>query len=226
MSISDGMSSGAEYADFEVQEFALLNEVTPGTDGDNNPNQRVLAEFEPLEDRGGLSANEVAELVYLETIAYIEIEDENADQDVGTTGESRGYIGLNSQGDPESLNSSAADGGNITIQFTDQDVKDVKGKTVTDQGRLQPYALERGLPFDDQTNGPGGNSSGDTFHAQKHMRNIFGRGPVLDVTDNICIFNAVNVSDTIITVGATTRCYAVWDTAEVDEAGREFSLPQ
>jgi hypothetical protein len=225
MSIAEGtMTEGAEYADFEIQEIATLAEVTPNND--TNPNLRTLTEFEPLEDRGGLDANEVAELVYLEVTAHLEIEDEEADQNVATTGEVRGYVGANSGGTDESTNSVPAVG-NTIIQRNDGDNDtDVVGTSITDQGRFQIYQLERGLPFDDQTNGPGGNSSGDTFHAEKNMRELFGRGPVLDVTDSIDIFQAVNVSDTVVPVQAGTRAYCVWDTATVDEAGREFSVPK
>lgn len=213
---------GSEYADFEHQEAGLFQST--GT-FDGNPNTQSVAEFDPLEDVGGLSANEVAELVYMEVLATLEFEDENGDQNVATTAEIRGYVGANLNSPEQSTNSQD----NVSTRQVSGNVGGVQlsGSSITESGKFQIYGFAgAGLPSDDQTNGAGGNGGGHHFYAKKPFRKLMGRGPVLDQTDTMQIYQAINAGDSIMPVQGVTRVSLVWDTAEIDEAGQEFSIPK
>lgn len=222
---------GTDYSEFEYQQITAQIEIE---DPVTNPNASVLHTLEPLRDIGGLDNNEVAELVYLETQASVEIEDEVADQDVGTAMETRGTVGLNLAATRASLvggniGSGDTDGATDIIEtFNGVDPANVESanSTRSEDRILQLYRANGGIPFDDQLNGPGGNASFEHFYAEKHYRNMTGRGPVLDANDDVSITQALNAGDTVVPVGANVRCHLIWDVAEVNDAGRAFSVPE
>jgi len=213
-SINDEMATGADidYSDFEYQ-FANL---TPQAEGGSPFNY----EFDVLEGRGGLDNNEVAELVYIETQASLEYElDAGAnDQDVATAGELRGLVGANIDG---------GNGINGLGQRVDTNINSPGTGFVATDDRVFQLFEARGAPgFDDETSGPGGNTFTTSTLYTKNWRELVGRGPVLDSSDNITVDGLVIAGDTLagITLG-NIRLHMVFDTAEVSDAGRAFSVP-
>jgi len=81
-----------DYADYDYQ---VLRVEDKATNNSGSVNEQFLTTIEPLEAIGGLSNNEVAELVYMEVQATIEPEDESESQGVATIAEYRGVIGAN-----------------------------------------------------------------------------------------------------------------------------------
>lgn len=222
-------ADGTDYSDFEYQTAALRTQVTPDDSVSTNPRARTVTSFEPLARIGGLDNNEVAELVYLETFADIEIEDEEvADQDVATTGELRGAVGINLPASDSAFPESADVGFRgevVEAANIPEDNVTTRGNSRSDDRILQQYFSGFGLPFDDQTNGPGGSGTYNHFYAEKSYRSLTGRGPVLDANDDLSVSAAVNVSDSIIPIASNTRIHCVWDVAETSDAGRRFSVP-
>lgn len=232
--MSGGMDDSTDYSDFEYEQITAALEVTGDDAETTNPNAYAVHTFNPLDDIGGLDNNEVAELVYLEVNAYLEFEDEGADQNVATTGETRGVVGINlstgSRADFLNSNIGAEQtDGQAEIVDTFNNTTDgqiaVANSTKSEDRILQLFSANGGQPFDDQTNGPGGSGSHDGFRAEKNWRQLTGRGPVIDQSDDFCIGQTVNVSDTIIGTVGTVRCHLVYDVAETSDAGRRFSVP-
>jgi hypothetical protein len=230
----DGAGGETDYSDFEYEQITAALEVDGDEDSTTNPNAYAVHTFNPLDAIGGLDNNEVAELVYLETTVTLEYEDEVDDQDVGTTAETRGIVGVNlsTGGRADFLNANIGaeqTDGQAQVAETFNDTLDenigVANSQKAEDRILQLFAANGGLPFDDQTNGPGGAGTHEQFYAEKKWRDLTGRGPVLDQSDDFCIGQTVNVSDTIIPVVGTVRCHLVWDVAETSDAGRRFSVP-
>jgi len=228
----DGMDGDvADYSDFEYQTIEA-NPTLQGSDGPNVGFDAVY-QFEPLEAIGGLDNNEVAELVYLEVHAGIEIEDESDDQNVATGAELRGVVGINLPESQAAFLSTTQSGApanfDATVIRTNPDTEEpftLGGANKAEDRFLQPYRATASPPFDDQTNGPGGGRSDDAFLAEKSYRDLTGRGPVLDANDDVSISLSLNVGDTILQTGADIRVHMVWDVAETSDAGRRFSVPQ
>jgi hypothetical protein len=60
---------------------------------------------------------------------------------------------------------------------------------------------------------------------ERPWRQVTGRGPVLDSNDDIGVNSRLVVNDSIIGCVGQVRAHLVWDVAEVDDAGRAFSVP-
>jgi hypothetical protein len=208
-----GGASGTDYSDFEYQTLKLNN--TAG--GNGNVNSEFLYEVEPLGGIGGLDNDEVAELVHLEVHASIEPEDEKNDQDVATAADLRGIVGANIN----TLDGLTGIGNTIAKQGSGGG----SGLEVSDDRVFQQFQARAVLPFDDQTNGPGGGSF-DSFHNSRNFRRITGRGPVLDSTDDITVSGAIIGGDVLASVlSSSINIHLIYDTAHVGEAGRAFSVP-
>lgn len=212
-----------DYSDFKYQHVQQSLQFTPN---DDQASAGGSVQIEPLNQAGGLDQNEVAELVQMETIAYVELEDESADQNVATTGSMRAVIGANLPNSREAFpegGGTTTDG--TTYDVTNADFDNVLINSLVDDRIFQQVQTQFGVPFDDAASGVGGSGSHENFHNTKNFRQEVGRGPVLDSTDDITINSDLNVSDALISVGGEIRVSFVWDTAEVSDAGRAFSLP-
>lgn len=219
-------SADTDYSDFEYQQIVTRNQLDPTG---SNPDATVQYEIEPLSGIGGLDNNEVAELVALEVITGLEVDDEIADQDVGTYAEHRGVVGANLPATrsilPGTIRSNDVDGTVVTSSATASSSTRIAGSQSEDR-IFQMFRGSLSLPFDDQTNGPGGAGSENSFHSVKSFRDISGRGPVLDASDDMTVLDRVIVGDTVLPVESNVRLNCVWDVAETSDAGRAFSLPK
>jgi hypothetical protein len=227
------MGGSIDYSDFEYQVVSLENRISSVLDT-TNPSVDTVFSIEPLQFAGGLSQNEVAELVYLETYVGLETEDEGGAQTAATTAEARGAIGINfpnsqdafvskvqQQTNPQDANSA------VIRASTGVDIEDdvnALSSIRTDERFLQFYRAMQGPAFDDDT-GAGGSQTHDHFRAQKNYRQLTGRGPVFDANDDLSVSSSVNIGNTVNGGGANIRLHCVWDVAEVDDAGRAFSVP-
>lgn len=218
-----------DYSDFRYQQINAQLQLEQASD--TNPRAQARTDIDVLEGRGGLDQNEVAELVAIaDAAAYVEIEDETDDQDVATSVECRGVLGANLPASdnafPASPQNTKVIGELFGLRGRTEDQVDVEVRTEVDDRKFMLYSTSGGLPFDDQTNGPGGSATHDQWGPYtKNFRDMVGRGPVLDSNDDVSIAQAMNVGDTIITVSHNLRATLIWDVAETDDAGRAFSVP-
>ena len=60
----------------------------------------------------------------------------------------------------------------------------------------------------------------------KNMRNLTGRGPVLDQTDDLTVASRAIASDTVLSPIFRVQVSCIWDVAETSDAGRVFSVPE
>lgn len=223
MSVNMDMDDPVDYSDFRYQTLLAKLDLVPSGQG-ASIGGAITAE--PLEGAGGLDNNEVAELVNLKVLATVEIEDETDDQDVATTGSLKGAIGANLP-----LNAQAFTEGGVDITGDSFDLdnvgsSDVDGSSKVDDRLFDEYQVSFGQPFDDEANGLGGGGSHENYLYSINYRNMTGRGPVLDSTDDITIIQDINVSDSILLTSGETRVHMTWDIAEVSDAGRAFSVPR
>lgn len=228
MSINmDDETGVVDYSDYRHQNVNLQYDLPNQETGGGNGRAAYSYTFDPLDDVGGLDSNEVAELVYLETIAFIEYEDETADQNVGATENFVGMIGANL-----SPNNFGERGVTVEGEIIESDttvdtsvLQTTFGDSTTDSSAFQPFKVTDNAPFDDEANGLGGGSGAGLFHAEKAYRDLTGRGPVLDQTDNMEAIGRIISSDSVIEVRGNLNLHMIWDIAEMDESGREFQVP-
>lgn len=219
-----------DYSDYETQiaHLEFVGNIDDTQDRPRSGQKSVAHLIEPLDGVGGLSQNEVAELMYLETSAYIETEDEFNDQNTKASLEHRGAVGINL---PERKAALPRDFGvpnetSVIDSETDMTADAFRSQTQTDNAYLQHYETYSGIGFDDETNGPGGAYTGDHFHAEKNFRATHNRGPVLDSNDDLVLLQSLNAGDIVGAVTAVTKLTMYFDVAETSDAGRRFSLPR
>jgi hypothetical protein len=217
-----------DYSDYRTQMAIVELPVEVETAGDQDG--RVSFSIEPLSSVGGLSNNEVAELVYLETEVAVEIEDDEADQDVGTVIEHRGAVGVNLPASDSGgfVRNTSTPSPERTVIDEPQDASyalATSSSTVSDNKFLQQYMTYTGPPFDDETNGLGGGFSGQPRTYEKSFRATHNRGPVLDQNDDIVVNMGFSAGDILSDFELIVRLTMYWDVAETSDAGRQFSVP-
>lgn len=211
---SGAMANDTDYSDFEYQQIAGHIELEDG----GNVNGSAVHNIEPLEGGGGLDNNEVAELVYVQLTASVEVEAENG----GTGGhvEQRGVLGANlGQSRDTELESAAnrvrlgeaGDPGSAIVD-TNSTSADYETYTQVEDRIFVPFTVHSG----------DGGLKTTTF--TRSWRDLTGRGPVLDATDDINIHHRLVKSGGGPTQ-SVVRAHLVWDTAETSDAGRAFSVP-
>lgn len=223
MSVNMDMDgTGTDYSDFQVQQVAIEQQLQPSGQG-----ARTFDKFtvEPLEGVGGLSTNEVAELVYLEVQAGIEYDTEVDDQNVGSQTEFRGVVGVNLPATGSTFTTRTnvrVDTENIETQNA---TNNNRGGTATDNARLAHFQTFSGVPFD-TGGGPGGSGVTVGYRAEFSYRDLTNRGPVMDQNDDITPVTAMIADDLIISPTGNLRLHMVWDVAETEDSGRRFAVPE
>jgi len=229
MSMNMDGGGSTDYSDFEYQQLSARLSTADSTGGtDTNVDGSGAVSFDVLGGIGGLDNNEVAELVYLETNVIMEFEDEVDDQNVGTDVQGRGVIGADLPlGEGAFIQGkNPVDGQLFDLQNTDDSFSSMSGNSTSDDRMFQLFTVSGGHPFDDETNGVGGSANHENFYAEKPWRELTGRGPVLDASDDIVVALDINAGDSIISQAIEARFHMVWDVAEVSDAGRAFSVPK
>jgi hypothetical protein len=228
VNIDEMGAQSMDYGEFRYQQVQAQTTVDPTNE--TNPSVDTLYTIEPLSRIGGLDPNEVAELVYLEVYADLEFETESESQGVASGAETRGVVGINLPASEGAFVEPQADEfneGQITEIFRGLTEGDVLTKLEdgTDDKKLQMFRAHGSLPYDNAGTGAGGSGYSNDFYAEKSYRDLTNRGPVLDSNDDVSIAINVNVANTNINVSGVVRVHMVWDVAEVDDAGRAFSVP-
>jgi hypothetical protein len=102
----------------------------------------------------------------------------------------------------------------------------VTGRSSTRDDIFQHFRTVGFPQITDTTGGLGAGGSVDGFYSMKNFRDLVGRGPVLDSNDDLTVLGRVVNANTAIDVRGDVRIWAAWDVAEVDDAGRAFSVPR
>lgn len=222
-----------DYSDFQTQMVRAFAFYNPPPDGADQIGGIVVEyDVEPLEGIGGLANNEVAELMYLETNAIVDIA-EAADAREVQTGHAdlSGMVGINLTARQDFVRSSTVDGEATLVDEVNGAVLDTdafRAPTVTDNDRLQMFEAFAGFGSGDPNGSGQGGYSYTPFQDHKNFRGTHGRGPVLDQTDKISILAESSTPglanpDSLIEMEVRLTMY--WDIAETSDAGRRFSVP-
>ncbi len=219
-----GSVDGTDYADYEYQKVSL---VQPAAEAGNDfPRESVVkANIEPLEDIGGLSNNEIAELVAFRLEIGFDGDDAatEGDQNVGGTHFITGALGANITDDALPVEGGTIVGDVETVSGTSSSPAQATSKS--DDAVFEVYQAEASLPFDDQTNNTGGGAFFQSHLHDRNYRDSVGRGPVIDQNDDLTIVQRVKSNDAVITPIVSVTVHCIWDVAETDDAGRRFAVP-
>lgn len=223
---ADGMNVDEEsdYASFEYQQFQYEHSAVPNINASNNPLADVVFGFDPLQEVGGLANNEVAELVGHRITVGLENESEQS-QSGDSSIEARGFFGAN------------FDDTGLIIENSENtiDLLDSDGETTDSQSQggvrsrdeiFEVYQVHGGLPFSDPADGTGGSGDLSDLVYERNWRQTTGRGPVLDSNDTVTVANRLTAGDTETAVRMQMTGHLIWDIAETNDAGRQFSVPR
>jgi hypothetical protein len=219
-----------DYSDFEYQHLNVQYTAN-GENGESN--LTGVASTDVLGGIGGLANNEVAELVALELYASLEFEAETGNQEINTFSEMRGTFGANLDADPadEIGENNPGAPANMDSDLDNETTTNttggsfVTGRSSTRDDIFQHYRTVGFPQITDGTDGVGAGGSVDGFYSMKNFRDLVGRGPVLDSNDDLTVLARVVNANTAIDVRGDVRIWCAWDVAEVDDAGRAFSVP-
>lgn len=213
-----------DYSDFEYQQIRCQNVIPDSASDGTNVLGKV--DIDVLEEQGGLSTNEVAELVYIETETYIEQETDSGL--LGSTSESmcevRGVVGSDI-GEPDLFQSSGEDQQGDIIAGTASGGTQAAYQTQSVSSAFHGFAATAGTAFTNDTVGAGGSFSGTPVNKSKNFRDLTNRGPVLGANDNITVIHQFTSSSVNNQVRSNVRIHLVWDISTVDDASEQFSVP-
>jgi len=218
--------------DYSSYEYQHVDFQTRLTGSDDSASSVASISVEPLEDRGGLDTNEVAELVSMYRWVHIELDGygDNAPVNNGMI-ETRGSFGVDLDAETDLIGTDNLTQGETNILSTD-DLTDEADATATANGSTNPAILDHWnvsahAGWEDEVNNVAAGASMNRSERTVHLRKDLGAGPVLDSSDNIgpvikLIKNNTELADVQVHYGVTM----VWDIATVDDAGSRFGIPQ
>lgn len=216
-----GSADSTDYSSFEYQQLTARLGF-PQASGSQETELTETVQFDVLGTIGGLANNEVAELVGYRLTVSVDGSDSSADGDQNVGGTHHFEVALAANGDNEAVptNYPGAD----DVQLVSPGAS-VSSATVS---RDEVFELAQGgfsLPFDDIANGLGGGGFTTLYSESRNMRQLTGRGPVLDQSDDLTVTIHNNSSDNVISPETVVHVHLIWDVAETDDAGRAFSVP-
>lgn len=228
----DGTTEEVDFTSWEREQYQFAQEI----DGGNNSGLRIgYASVDPLEFRGGLDQNEVAELVALHNIHVVVAPDDyqtiSGDEEPGTI-DFTATVGMNldSQADiiqPADNSLSNYVPGTVVADEEGGSAGSTQARVKSKSEVLEHFSVTTPTAFNDTANGTGGGGSdGTDYFGTSNYRELFGRGPVLGADDQLSVVMK-NVHNR---VSAASECEIrftpIWDIATVDDASRQFGIPQ
>lgn len=196
MDTIDMQSDEVDYSDFTHEQV----HATHVFDGSNN-----FAKFsvDPLEEKGGLRPNQVAELV-----AFYAIVSLGPESGANDSPEARGVFGFDMD-ESNSLPDAATGEGTV---------KGLGGSTADANARIDSNS-DAGVIWQFGTHGDDMTRE-ITYRADDYT----GRGPVVDPDDSFDIVST-GINNSASTIDLQYYVQLVWDIYEVDDARSEFALP-
>lgn len=214
-----------DYADFAYQHIRFNHVET----GDNSARSFARNSVEPLEDKGGLSTTEAAELVALRLSHTV-----NADYGGVTVGgdpggiDFRGVVGSD-VGARDLLPDQNGNNTTSDIELIEgQDNSDIRGNTFSHSNSnvFANFNVKSNPVFDDDTSGAGGGgSAGHEPWYTLNFREMVGRGPVMTSGDDLGQVSVLVKNDVQGVVESVTSAHAIWDIVELEDADDRFSIP-
>lgn len=237
MSLSmEGADGPVDYSDYEYQQANFRLRVDQSAYGGTNIGLSVKDEIDVLAGQGGLANNEIAELVAMELTATIEVDLETGDQSFPSQLELRGSFGtdLDEQNFTDAGSVTKLEvGSNDAILLEDSGDGDATNlnafetdtSTQSSPEVFQFFRASGAVSFIDSASGPGGASSTGQFYNFKNFRDLTGRGPVLDATDDLAVVQKIIADDLVADPSTNVEVHLIWDVAEDDDSGQRFSIP-
>lgn len=210
-----------DYTDFEHE--AIYYE-TQHTGSSSSGTDLVNYQHEVLEDRGGLESDEVAELVHAVLSYKLDPQSTGAAPQNGSVGI---HWGSNIAQDEVLYNSPVDFNGSFELNNTGASTtsSNLRGRVIDDPGLFSVIAGAYTTAADDNTNGGAAAQEGDQAVVAKNFRDLFGRGPVLDASDDLDLWLDVALEVAGADVDIDIVVQATWDVMTVADARKAFSVP-
>lgn len=224
-----------DYSSFNYQHAQLLHGQGTNT---NSGRSTIAANLEPLQSEGGLDVNEVAELVAMRVQVRVAADDF---ADAGDTAqgniEFRGVLGANLDSASDLLeptdpgrNELNVIGGSVDATGNGNIIEDVNEAELRINGHAKDevfyhFQAINDTPFSSDAGGVGGGGGFAENTEVVNLRDLYGRGPILDSGDDLSFVSSVIKNQVNAGAEATLRVTFVWDVSTVDDAGRRFSVP-
>lgn len=228
-----GEDESIDYSDYKYQHF----EVAYSDNGGNSAASAVATGVDPLETSGGLEINEVAELVAMRITVDISGDSFEAAADTAQGHlQMRGAIGANLNSRADELGSAQQvaeldqsngieDDVNVLFEQDNPDL-DVQFRSHDKDEVFYHFQVGNDTPFSSDAGGVGGGGGATAFINETiAFRDLTGRGPVLDSSDELSVVASLNKNQVSVQAEGIIRCTLIWDISSVDDAGRRFSVP-
>lgn len=222
---ADGMNDhdDTDYSSWEIQHAQF--EHRESASGGDSARSTFTGGVDVLDDRGGLDANEVAELVGMFYTARV-TSDDHETESVNAEGvaEFRGVVGIDVDSISDLLQEQDAGSGTL-LESDDSSDGQLEIRSNSKDEVLTHFLTATANPFSSTGNNYGGGGGYIDQSERLNFRELYGRGPVIDSADEISVVTRLIKNNVQTTVEATLRLTLIWDIATVDEAGRRFSVP-
>lgn len=223
-----GGSTATEYADHEVQAVSAVLTTDDGLSStEDSATAEIFKNFDPVSDRG-LDSDEIAELVGMYRKATLRFGNVDG-QSFGNSMFAEGSLGVNIAGESEEFSSLSANAPTAErVDVTpDPDTADSflsRFASIDEPGILDGTSIGGSLPYIDG-GGAGGSGQQEVTERWFNFRDTFGSGPFLDATDDLTLFQELEVNEVIDQAEFELAYILYWDTETVPEARRNFGRP-
>lgn len=226
--VSGNDMEGIEYADHEVQAISGVLTTDRGLDSDEDTaTAEVFEQLNPVSERG-IDSDQIAELVAMYRKATIRYGNSGG-QSFGNSFFGEASLGVNISGESEeftslSQNAPTAESQDITPGNEDANDFLFRVANINEPGILDGVSIGGSVAFLGD-NGEGGGGQQDYSERYVNFRDEFGSGPYVDRTDDLTLFEELEVN------GSTSQCelevsyILYWNTETVPEARRNFGRP-
>lgn len=217
-----------DYSSWEYQHVEFAHEESADSGGSARSTFDIGVE--PLQEQGGLDQNEVAELIAIRVETDVQTDDHET-LSVTEEGviEYRGVLGANLDSPSDLISSppNAIDRKSIDQALSTDDGADGQVRTFGHDKSEVFYHFARAVnvPFSSDAGGVGGSGGFNHNTETVNFRELLGRGPVLDASDNVSVVSRLILNNSLADAEAKLRVTMYWDVATVDDAGAKFSVP-
>lgn len=226
--------SGTEMTETTFSDFEHENVCIEWNSNTGDFERGVAADWNPFDNRGGLDSDEIAELVALQVQGQAQTDgDGSGDDNIIANVEIKGGLGFNiDYGDlacapPTNLAGGAfpSEEANEVLQ---EDALDEDGDAGSAGSVKVGQTDETGLiyPFAVGFSASSGYDSYPILNDVVNYRELYGRGPVIDATDDwsLRLYHVQNGTEVAGELALNIR--PVWDVSTVEGVRSRFSLPR
>jgi hypothetical protein len=189
--------------------------------GDDSQQLESFEQLNPVSPRG-IDSDEIAELVAMHRVAVIRFGNVDS-QSFANSLFGEGSLGININAEAEEPTSISANA--PTAEITDEGDFVRRIASINEPGTLDNYGVGGSIPYVDASSGAGGTGQAMAKERFFNFKNNLGTGPYVDYTDDLSLFQELEVNEVTDQAELETRYTLYWSVEEMPEGRASFSRP-